>query len=193
MTQPPSVAILRARQEPVAAEELLEFGDIGRCELVKGTLIMMSPSGRRHGRLSAEIARVLGNHVATNHLGEVSGAETGFIISREPDTVRAPDVAFVAATSIPADLPEDGFWPFAPDLAVEVVSPSDRWSEVVEKAREWLAAGVRLVWIVDPRSHTVHVYRPGCEVFQLGEGDRLEGCDVLPGFSWPICDLLGSH
>ncbi|MBI4860827.1 MAG: Uma2 family endonuclease [Candidatus Riflebacteria bacterium] len=185
-----SDAVATRREQPVTAERLLELVNVGRCELVKGSLMMMSPSGRRHGKLTAEIARVLGNHVAANHLGEVSGAETGFILSRDPDTVRAPDVAFVAAARIPVDVPEDGFWPIAPDLAVEVVSPSDRWSEVVEKAREWLSAGVRLVWIVDPRSRTAHVYRPGREVLQLGKDELLEGGDVLPGFSVRIADLV---
>ena len=177
------------RENPITASELLSL-EGGRAELVKGQLIMMSPSGGRDGTVAFSIGRLLGTHVFTHRLGVVCAAETGFLIERNPDTVRAPDAAFVAAARVPSDGPPDAFWPFAPDLAVEVVSPSDRWTAVEEKARSWLVSGTRLVWVVDPRGRTVHVYHQTKEALRLAEGDVLDGEDVVPGFSVTVAELF---
>jgi Uma2 family endonuclease len=123
-------------------------------------------------------------------LGEVATAEAGFLIARSPDTVRAPDVAFIASDRIPPAGTPESYWPFAPDLAIEVVSPTDRWTDVEEKACGWLRAGTRLTWIVDPLSLCVHVRRSSGSVLHLCEDDVLDGEDVVPGFSVRIGDLF---
>ena len=124
------------------ADQLFEAPDLGRCELLRGELVMMSPAGSKHGVIALRIGGLLMDFVEPRGLGVVFGAETGFCIASNPDTVRAPDVAFVRRERIGGGLPE-GFFPGAPDLAVEVLSPNDRASEVLAKVRDWLAAGRR--------------------------------------------------
>jgi Uma2 family endonuclease len=172
------------------AERLLGIGDLGPAELVEGRLIMMSPAGGKHGRVALSIAYRLEAHASARGLGLVLAAETGFLIARDPDTVRAPDAAFVAAARVPPEGPPEGYWPFAPDLAVEVVSPSDRWTDVESKVASWLGAGTRLVWVADPNSRRVHVYRPDRDVRLLSGGDVLVGEDVLPGLSMSVAELF---
>jgi Uma2 family endonuclease len=166
------------------AEQLLHNPHIGRCELIRGELHMMSPSGAQHGRIAARLAMLIGSHVDAKHLGTFFGAETGFKLASEPDTVRAPDVAFVAADRPAA--PARGFYPGAPDLAVEVLSPDDRPGYVREKVAEWLEAGAQAVWVVDPRDRTVTVHEPRRKAMRLGEADTLRGGSVLPGFETPV-------
>lgn len=125
-------------------------------------------------------------YVEANDLGVCSGAETGFIVERDPDTVRAPDAAVVLASRVPSSGVSVGYWPFARDLAVEVVSPSDRLGDVHVKIAEYFAAGTRLVWLVEPESRMVHVYRSPQQVEVLGTADDLDGGDVLPGFQCPV-------
>ena len=178
---------------PMTAEQLIELPDDGlRRELVDGELREMAPAGYRHGRVAARVARRLDEFVQARQLGGVAGAETGFRLTRQPDTVRAPDVSFVAAHRLPSDDDElDGFLELAPDLVVEVVSPPDRATEVTEKALAWLAAGVALAWVVHPRQRLVAVYTPGGTVTHVGEGEALDGGDVLPGLRLPVADLFG--
>ena len=130
------------------------------------------------------------DHVQAHRLGTVCAAETGFYLSRDPDTVRAPDVSFVAQERIPAEADTDDYWPIAPDLAVEVVSPSERTAEVLAKVADYLEAGTRLVWVVYPQTQTIVVYRPSAEVRLLSVGDTLEGEDVMPGFACPVADVF---
>jgi Uma2 family endonuclease len=171
------------------AEELLRRGRTGRCELVRGRLVMMNPTGYDHGRVAGRLAVAIGNHVQAFGLGTFCAAETGFLLSRNPDTVRAPDAAVVRAGREPAT--GAGFFPGPPDLAVEVLSPDDRPGDVREKTAEWLDGGARSVWIVDPRKRTVTVHEPGREPLPLGEADTLRGGDVLPGFELPVRELFG--
>jgi Uma2 family endonuclease len=170
------------------AEKLLRAGDIGRCELVQGQLIMMNPTGGEHGRISYEIAYLLGQHVRPRKLGTIFAAETGFILSRDPDTVRAPDVAFVRAGR---GCDTKGFIPGAPDLAVEVLSPDDRPGYVKDKVAEWLEAGASAVWVVDPRTRTVTVHEPRQKPQALREGDTLRAGGVLPGFELAVREIFG--
>ena len=164
------------------AEQLLaRASELGRCELVRGELIMMSPAGFRHGRIAAKLAHLLLGHVEKHHLGVILGAETGFILARNPDTVRAPDVAFVKAQRA-KEAPQRGFFPAAPDLAVEVLSPDDSAGEVLAKVRDWLAAGTIAVWIVDPEHQTVAVHQADGPVVTYEASDELPGADPLPDF-----------
>jgi Uma2 family endonuclease len=171
------------------AERLLAAGDIGRCELVRGELVMISPAGSEHGWIVTNVTVPLAIFVKQRCLGRVFGAETGFRIGHDPDTVRAPDVAFVTAVRIGAKL-TSGFFPGAPDLAVEVLSPDDRAGEVLAKVQDWLDAGCRAVWVVDPRTHTVTVYRSLSEIVVLGTSEILSGGDLLPEFRLPVSEIF---
>jgi Uma2 family endonuclease len=176
-------------KELLTAEELWEMGDVGPCELVAGEMVKMTPTSRGHGRIVARLSRILGNFLEDHPLGEVQAGDVGFVVKRDPDTVRAADVMFYTAERL-ADVPDTGFLPIAPDLAVEVISPGDRWSEIQEKMSEYLDAGVRLTWVVDPRTRRVYIYRPGREVRRLAESDVLDGEDVLSGFTMPVGELF---
>lgn len=150
---------------------------------------MMTPAGFQHGSVAAIIAVEVGAFARARKLGRIIVAEGGFHIARNPDTVRAPDVAFVRAERLPRQaLP--GFFPGPPDLAVEVVSPNDRPMEVDEKARDWLAAGCQAVWVIDPQAQTAAVYRPGQEVALLSGDDTLSGDAFLPGFTLRVGDIF---
>jgi Uma2 family endonuclease len=173
------------------AEELLSMPDDGfRYELVEGELRRMSPAGHNHGRIAMRLAVPLGKFVAENKLGEVYAAETGFKLKTNPDTVRAPDVSFIRQERVEEIGETEGFWPGAPDLAVEVNSPGDRVGEVEEKVQEWLNAGARLVWVVSPKLRAVTVYRSLTDISTLTEKDMLDGGEVVPGFQFSVAELF---
>jgi Uma2 family endonuclease len=171
------------------AEQLLDAPDLGRCELVRGELIKMTPAGFEHGRIVGLICTRLGSFVEQRGVGIVMGAESGFCIARNPDTVRAPDVAFLRSDRVPAAR-QSGFFEGAPDLAVEVRSPSDRASHTLAKVRDWLEAGCRAVWVVDPETRTVTVHRGENRVVTWKVSDWLNGQDVVPGFRLPVAELF---
>ena len=173
------------------AEQLPKNRGLGRCELIGGELVMMSPAGFEHGRIVMRISRPLANHVEHNNLGVVLGAETGFLIARNPDTVPAPDVAFLRAARVPAT-PLRGYFEGAPDLAVEVASPGDTYAEVHGKAADWIAFGCRLVWVVEPKARRVTTYRRDGSGQVLGADATLTGEDVLPGFSIRVGEVFPS-
>ncbi len=129
-------------------------------------------------------------HVRTKRLGVVVGAETGFKLKSNPDTVRAPDIAFVSRERVEAEGIPDTYWQGPPDLAVEVISPSDTLYGVEDKVATWLAAGTRLVWVVHPKRRVVLIHRPQAEVTTLGESDTLDGADVVPGFQCAVSDVF---
>lgn len=177
--------------QTMTAEELFVMPDDGfRYDLVKGELRKMSPAGSEHGAIIARLTIVLGQYIEENNLGEIFGAETGFKLASNPDTVRAPDVAFVANERIPQEGIPKAFWPGAPDLAVEVVSPGDSFDEVEEKINDYLTAGVRLIWIISPKRRTATVYRPQTEAQTLTENDMLDGQDVVEGFQCSVARIL---
>lgn len=170
-------------------EQLEQAGDLGRCELLRGELRMMSPGGWRHGRIAARVARFLDEFVESRHLGAVGSAETGFIIEREPDTVRAPDASFVRAGRL--HLSEDaGYFPGPPDLAVEVISPGDSASEVLDKVQQWLSAGCESVWVADPDKRTIAVYRSDRPVRVWRDGESLIDEPLLPGFALVVDEVF---
>lgn len=180
-----------AQQTLMTAEELFELpNDDYKYELVRGELIRMAPTGGEHGVLTVRIGRILDECVEAHDLGICGGAETGFILQRNPDIVRAPDAAFIAKARIPETGVPTAYWPFAPDLAVEVTSPSDRFTAVQTKISEYFSAGTRLVWVVEPATRTVYVYRLPHDVQALGEDAELTGQDVLPGFRCAVRRLF---
>ena len=170
------------------AEQLFQSPRAGRCELVRGELIMMTPAGYRHGRIVSRLNARLEVFVEEHRLGEVTGGETGFLIHENPDTVRAPDVAFVtAARALP--LPPQGYFQGPPDLAVEVLSPHDRAGTLLSKVYDWLDAGCREIWVVDPESRTVTVYRSKADVRVLDLSSDLTS-DVVAGFKVAVATLF---
>jgi len=176
---------------PVTADELLAMPDDGyRYELLKGELIKMSPAGSEHGEVAMDLAGPLHSYVREKKLGKVYAAETGFKLESDPDTVRAPDIAFVRQERVEKTGCQRGFWPGAPDLAVEVVSPGDTVIEVENKVAEWLAGGTQMVWVVSPKLHTVTVYRSLTDITVLTEKDKLDGADVVPGFQIEIAEIF---
>ncbi len=173
---------MTATTHVTTADDLLAAPDLGPCELLRGKLVMMSPAGSEHGFIAANITARLATFVRRRGLGAVFGAETGFQIAHDPDTVRAPDVAFVRAERI-GGRPGKDFFQGPPDLAVEVVSPSDRAGEVLAKVGDWLDAGCRAVWVVDPDSRTVLLYRGRSDVCSLAADATLDGM--------PVADVFG--
>ncbi|MEO0529322.1 MAG: Uma2 family endonuclease [Planctomycetota bacterium] len=187
-----STAELKSDASPklVTAEELLRDYAGRRCELIRGTVRLMSPTGFEFGSTADEVAYQLNQVVRPGKLGRVVIAEAGFLIARDPDTVRAPDVAYVSASRLKAAGDQKKYFPTAPDLAVEVVSPNDAASEVHEKAREWIEAGCRAVWLVWPDDRSVTVYRSLDSVKILTDDALLDGVDVVPGFSCPVSQFF---
>ncbi len=177
--------------ELMTADELLKLprGRF-RYELVKGELKTMSPSGSEHGVIVVNMTLLLGPHVKKHQLGVVFGAETGFKIASNPDTVLAPDVAFVRYDRIPDSGIPKKYWPGAPDLAVEVISPGDTVKEVDKKVAAWFSAGTRLVWIINPKLRSITVYRSLTDVRVFTEGEELDGGDVVPGFRCRVAEIF---
>jgi Uma2 family endonuclease len=155
-------------------------------ELIEGTLIEMSPTGGLHGAIESEIAFLLSNYVRQHKLGQVLVGETGFYVRGDAHTVRGADIAFIRAEKVPPEGLPSGFLSIAPDLVVEVVSPSDRSAALMEKVADWLRFGVEAVWLVYPNTRSVHVYTDlhGSRIFS--GADRLAGSGALAGFSVPV-------
>jgi len=170
------------------AESLLENHPQQRCELIDGEVRLMSPAGSEHGSIVGRLTVRIGLCVEQGQLGHFFGAETGFIIQRNPDTVRAPDVAFVVADRVTDRLPTQ-FFPGPPDLAVEVLSPNDTASEVQEKAEAWLNSGCREVWLIDPRRKSATRLTPAEDSIIQQSVETLT-TDLLPGFSLEVSELF---
>ncbi len=176
----------RVPTQPMTAEKFFDLiVPDGRAELVRGEVVPMTFPGFEHGVIAARVTARLLSFVEANALGFVT-TETGFILERDPDTVRGPDVAFVSLARLGGQTLPKKFWPSAPDLAVEVISPSQRPKGVREKVRSWFAAGARQVWLLYPVTRTVYVLISPTDVQILGPGDTLLGGDLLPGFSCPV-------
>jgi Uma2 family endonuclease len=181
---------MTTQAKTTTADDLLNLPDDGfRYELVEGELRKMPPPGRRHGRIIVNLSTPLDQYVRAQGLGEVY-AEVGYLLAEHPDTVLAPDLSFLRRERLEgADL-DRPYWVGAPDLAVEVVSPGDRYSEVNEKVARWLAAGTRLVWVIDPRRQQIAVHQAPTGVTNLTVADTLDGGDVLPGWALSVREVF---
>lgn len=184
------IAYMGSAARLISAEELL-LSDIPNrsTELVRGVLVVREPPGSWHGRLAARVTFRLGQYVYPRRAGELFSQDTGFQIERDPDTVRAPDVAFVAAARMP-QVGRRGYAPIAPDLAVEILSPGDRPAEVLAKVADWLRAGTSLVWVIDPDRALAHVHRADGTIAIVRDNEALDGEDVLPGFRCTLSEVL---
>jgi Uma2 family endonuclease len=150
----------------------------------------MSKPTALHAFVSLRLDRALGRYVDEHALGAASAADSGFLLARAPDSVRAPDVWFIRRDRIPVGGPPDAFWTGAPDLAVEVRSKNDRWPDILEKVDEYFAAGTQLVWVIEPIRREVVVFRADMPAITLMSTDELDGQDVVPGFHLPVRDLF---
>ena len=176
----------------MTADELLTMPDDGFVyELIKGELNKVSPPpGYEHGLVAMNIAGPLYQYAKSKKLGDVYAAETGFLLHQDPDTVRAADVAFIKRERIDKAGAIQGYWKGAPDLVVEVLSPSDTVQRIEGKVAQWLESGARLVWVVSPKMHAITVYRSLTEIMVLTEKDTLDGGDAVPGFQLPIAQIF---
>jgi len=175
----------------MTAEDLFEMGSDSGYELIRGELIEMSPANHRSSEMAARLIYKLGSLVYEQELGHLSGADGGFLISRNPDTVVAPDVAFVRRDRLPPVEQQIAFLELAPDLAIEVLSPSDRYTDVNDKVMLYLRSGVGLVWIVDPARRTITTFSSQHPPRVFTTDDTIDGGDILPGLSLPVAGIFG--
>ena len=176
----------------LTADDLLRLYSEGvRGELIRGVLHETMSTGHEHGKIVMNLGIEVGNFVKPRKLGTMVGSDSGVWLERDPDTVREPDLAYTSAEKIPLDARIPGYAEVAPDLVVEVRSPSNSRREVHDKALMWLSHGVRLVWVVHPDTRTVDVHRPGRAVAHLSGDDSLDGGDLLDGFTCPLDAVFG--
>jgi Uma2 family endonuclease len=171
-------------------EELSRRGDIGRCELVRGQIVLASPTSDEHGGIEGNFYHELRSFVLPRKLGKVRVGEAGVYTQRSPDTVRGADVLFISNERYSRRGKKRGFLDVAPELVVEVLSASESQASLEEKLGEYFATGVRLVWVADPEQKTIRAYRSLADVRTLGQNDLLSGDDVLPGFCVPVSRLF---
>ncbi len=187
---PPPVpdAAIEAQHE-VTGEELFKLGDMGRVELVKGVVVHMSPTGYSHGRVEINVGAILRAFVQQHKIGEVLVGEVGIYTARHPDTVRGADVAYISIERM-ARVQSPSYLDVAPELAVEILSPDDRWGELMDKLTEYFAVGVQVVWVADPKTQSVYVYHAPDKVQHFSAEDTLPGGEVLPGFGVLVAELF---
>ena len=174
----------------VTADKLLHMNTPDkRIELVRGVLVVREPPGYRHGRVAMQLYDLLAAHVKRTGTGMAFASEIGFTLASGPDTVRAPDVGFISRERLP-DPDTQGFPLQTPDLVVEVLSPNDRPGETLAKVGDWLEAGTRLVWVIDPERRLARVYRHDGSETSIPEENQLDGEEVLPGFSCRLASIL---
>jgi len=181
---------MQNRRRTTAERFLVLASRLGPSELVAGEVRTMSPAGYRHGLVSQRLGGLLDAYVRRHRLGFVPDAETGFVLRRHPDTVSAPDVAFVSKARHERVGATEAFFPGPPDLAAEVRSPDDRPGEIRAKVRSWLTAGCRLVWVIDPKRRSATVYRQGRPPQQIAPSGTLTGGTVVRGFRVPLANLF---
>lgn len=172
----------------ITGEELLAMGDIGRCELIDGRIVFMSPAGGEHGFVEFNLGAELRAFVRQQQLGWVLGGETGIYIRRNPDRVRGADVVFISKEKLP-NLP-GGFLEVAPELVVEIISPNDRWQDMREKLADYFSIGVEQVWVVEPASRKVLLYRSLTDIQEFAEHETLVGEGILAGFKLNVIELF---
>lgn len=184
------MALLKEHQDLwMTGEELFRRPDLEPCELVRGRVVALSPTGYGHGAVEAKITTRLTIYVEATGKGEVVNGEVGIFIQRDPDTVRAADILFISKERLARRISKS-YLDVAPELVVEVLSPDDRWTDVTEKLEDYFSAGVDRVWVLVPKLRRVLIYRSLTEVTQLNADQILTDEDILPGFSVPVSNLF---
>ena len=179
--------------KPITAEQLLEMDAKGmRGELIRGVFCPTMSAGMKHGEIIVNLVMLLGAEIKPNRLGRLMASDSGVKVETDPDTVREPDIAYFSKERLPLDVEVLGYAEVAPELVVEVNSPSDSPRHMFDKARMWLDAGVRLVWVIWPETKMIEVHRPAQPVTTLRETDTLTGEDILPQFKVPIKDIFNA-
>lgn len=176
-------------EQLLTGDEFYALGDIRPCELVQGRVVPMSPPSYEHGEIEFTFGSIIRAFVREHRLGRVSGGEAGVYVSRDPDTVRGVDIMFISHERY-ARRSSAAFLDVAPDLVVEVLSPGNTMSEMMQNLGEYFGIGVRLVWLVDPKTRSVYAYRSLNDIRTFAEADDLPGDDVLPGFAVPVATLF---
>ncbi len=162
-----------------------------RCELIDGEVRSLSPAGSYHGSVASILHSILAPLIVKQRLGRTFSAETGFIVSRDPDTVIAPDFAFIAKGNLPEERPNEGYCPGAPDFAVKVLSPNESAREVAAKTKLWLSAGVKLLWVVDPVLETITAYRSLTDVAIDGARQEIVVGELIPEARFVVGEIFG--
>lgn len=176
--------------QAMTADDLARLQGEGRYELSRGELITLAPAGEEHSAIEMDLAVRLHLFARERHLGRVYPGDTGFRLRTSPDVVRSPDIAFVRTSRLGEIADRRKYLPFAPDLAVEIISPDETAEQIQEKVADYLSTGSRLIWVIYPRTRTVQVHAPGQPIAVLTAGETLDGQDVLPGFRVPIATLF---
>ena len=180
------------REKLLTADDLLELHSKGiRGELIRGVLCETMSVVGEHGEIVMNLGILLGVFIKPRRLGRLAGSDVGVRLERNPDTVREPDIAYISAEKMPLNVRATTYYEVVPDLVVEVASQSDTLQSINDKARMWLDYGTQLVWVAFPNSRSVDVHPAGGAVSTLGEGDTLDGGEVLPGFSCAVRDVFG--
>ena len=175
----------------LTADDLHHLSSQGfRGELLRGVLCETMPAGVRHGKTVIRLSFRLEAFVEPRQMGTILASDVGFLLERDPDTVREPDVAFISTRRLPLDQDVPGYFHGPPDLAVEIASPSDSPRQLFDKARMWISFGVPLVWTVDPEARTLDVHQPSQPLIRLSTDDTLDGGQVLPGFTCTVAALF---
>lgn len=175
----------------LTADDLLRLYSEGvRGELIRGELCQTMPAGQEHGEIVVNLAFLLATYVKPRKLGRLAASDSGVWLERDPDTVREPDIAYFSAEKMPLGTRVTGYAEVVPNLVVEVVSPNNSLREVNDKALMWLSYGVSLVWVVNPDTRSVDVYRAGRAASTLTENDTLDGLDALPGFTCTVHEVF---
>lgn len=176
------------RHALITGEQLLAMGDIGPCELIDGEIVAMSPTGFLHGDVELQLARLLADYVDANDLGRVATGEVGIYIARDPDRIRAADVAFVPKANLPPS--PRSFLEIAPELVVEVISPNDRWQDTRAKILDYFTIGVHRVWLVEPAQRAVLVYAEADSYQRFDQGDVIPCDGTLTGLEIQVADIF---
>jgi Uma2 family endonuclease len=176
---------------PLTVEQYLQVDHSGQpTELVRGEIVMMPPPGTRHGRICVRLARLLDAFVEQHDLGHVIGNDAGVVTTREPDSVRGPDLSFYSYARLPRGEPPEGYASQPPDMVFEVRSPTDRWPDLLAKVAEFLRAGVTAVCVVDPESETVNLYHASQPTLTFSRSDDLRLPPPLDGFVFKVARLF---
>jgi len=181
---------MTTKTQTTAQEFESNCGQLGPCELVRGEVLSLSPAVPEHSQVTMNAAGMLWQWARKSKLGRVWAGEAGIIVETTPDTIRAADVVYISYQRLPRGKVPDGFCDIPPELVVEVVGKGQGWSEMVEKAGEYLHMGVDRVWVIDPQSRRLHIFRPDSEPTALSEGQTVGDEGILPGFSCSVSEFF---